>query len=631
MNYIPSSCGLFGIMRKNGSEKIPGTIPVKCLNSIRYRGSNKGSGYASFNVNHNNNYSINVFYEEDEHKLRSLLEQNGFGINKMEVRNGNNIKSYCYDVSIGDMSSIDNVNDVLWKEGTGRIYSSGTSLDIFKGIGYPDDVGKEYSIESKEADMWLAHTRQPTNSPGSLPYWSHPFSSFNIAIVHNGDISSFGANREFLKSKGVNSFVGTDSEVIAYIFRELLKQYDLITTVKIMAGKIEDSGMKYKNRGAVLDGPYTLVIGYDDGNDLYMICIADRTKLRPAILGEDDGNFFIASEESQIRLISPDARIWTLEPDSYFITSFNRGIISPGRKGIENRNKINIPDSFQIDAGAIEYNRLNQAILKGDQAITINNVAGHRYIGINFPDSEKDITIYGTPGNCFMNLNENNSSTIYGNVADDCCDSMGGGMVKIYGDAGDILCQAFNGGKVYVLGNAGNRACIQMREYVDKSTVVVINGKFDDYLGEYMSGGTLLVLSNSDRNFGRYIGSGMIGGTIFIRGKVNSRNVGIQPPETAVNGMLNALRKSELITDKEYHKLKGMSFIDMIKFLPPGSRKFVRKFYSGHELPEYEYRYLNSQEKIKLNSILKEFDTEMGTHSTEFLGDKFTIIMPGNY
>ena len=238
MNYIPSSCGLFGIMRKNGREKIPGTIPVKCLNSIRYRGSDKGSGYASFNVNHNNNYSINVFYEEDEHKLRSLLEQNGFGINKMEVRNGNNIKSYCYDVSIGDMSSIDNVNDVLWKEGTGRIYSSGTSLDIFKGIGYPDDVGKEYSIESKEADMWLAHTRQPTNSPGSLPYWSHPFSSFNIAIVHNGDISSFGANREFLKSKGVNSFVGTDSEVIAYIFRELLKQYDLITTVKIMAGKI---------------------------------------------------------------------------------------------------------------------------------------------------------------------------------------------------------------------------------------------------------------------------------------------------------------------------------------------------------------------------------------------------------
>ena len=64
-------------------------------------------------------------------------------------------------------------------------------------------------------------------------------------------------------------------------------------------------------------------------------------------------------------------------------------------------------------------------------------------------------------------------------------------MVKIYGDAGDILCQALNGGKVYVLGNAGNRACIQMREYVDKSTVVVINGKF---IPTYLCPATLFIV-----------------------------------------------------------------------------------------------------------------------------------------
>ncbi len=629
MNYIPSSCGLFGIMRKNGAQKISGSLSVKCLNSIRYRGSDKGSGYASFNINNNNYYSVKVFYEGNENELRSLLGSNGFVINNLHITNGNSIKSYCYDVLPGNIDSIDNINDILWREGTGRIYSSGTSLDVFKGVGYPDEVGNEYSIGSMKADMWLAHTRQPTNSPGSLPYWSHPFSTFNIAIIHNGDISSFGSNREFLKSRGVKSFVGTDSEVIAYVFRELLKEYDLTTAIKIMAGNISDPYMKYKNRGGMLDGPYTLVMGYDDGSDLYMICMTDNTKLRPAILGEDNNNFYIASEESQIKQVNPDARVWTMEPGSYFISSVKRGIISSGRKGIGKTAKQHTPESYLIDAKDIAYNKLNQAILKENGPVSIVNVAGHRYIGINFTGRKKNITIYGNVGNCFMNLNENNISTIYGDVADDCCDSMSGGMVKIFGDAGDVMCQALNGGKVYVSGNVGNRACLQLREYMKKSPVVVINGKFDDYLGEYMSGGIVLVLSNSGRNFGKHIGSGMMGGKIFIRGKVSSRNIGIQPPATVVNGMLHALKNSGLIINNDYSKLKHMSFIDMINFVPDDAVKFVSKLYSRHELPEYEYRYLNKEEKARLLNIAKDFDMEMGTKSIEFLKDKFTIITPG--
>ncbi len=629
MNYIPSSCGLFGIMRKKDSAKISGSIPVKCLDYIRYRGSDKGSGYASFNLNSTNSFTVKIFYNDEEEKLRTLLHEHGIGINSSYRENGKFIKSCCYDIAFEDSRSLDEVNAKLWDDGSGRLYSAGKSLLVYKGVGYPDAVGEEYDLSEKEADMWLAHTRQPTNSPGYLPYWSHPFSTFNIAIVHNGDISSFGANREYLKSKGVTSFVGTDSEVIAHIFKELIGEYDLITALKIMSGNINDPEIAYKTRGCVLDGPYTLIIGYDDGQDIYMIAMADRTKLRPAILGEDSNNIFIASEESQIRIISPKAKIWTLEPGSFFISSVKNGIIRYGRENFENKEMVYNIDEHGIDAVNIEYNKLDSEIIKSrDDSVYINNVAGHRYIGITFPEKRRNVTLYGNAGNCLMNLNENNSVTVRGNVADDCCDSMSGGILKIFGDSGDVLGQALSGGQIYIDGNVGNRSCIQMREYGSSIPIVVVNGKFDDYLGEYMAGGIILVLSNSRRNFGKYIGSGMLGGRIFIRGRVKSQNIGVQPSNPIKAGMLKSLKIAGIIEKSQYIKMMRKNFIDIIRELPEDAQVYARKYYSGHQIPDYEYRNLSSDEKHNLKSIIYNFDREMGKNSSKYLNDKFTVIYP---
>ncbi len=629
MNYTPSSCGLFGIMRKTNSGKISGSIPVKCLDYIRYRGSDKGSGYASFNLNETNSFTVKIFYRDEDEKLQALLQEHGIEVQNSYTENGKSIKSCCYDIVFENSKSLDEVNATLWNEGSGRLYSAGRSLLVYKGVGYPDEVGEEYALNQKEADMWLAHTRQPTNSPGYLPYWSHPFSTFNIAIVHNGDISSFGANREYLKSKGVTSFVGTDSEVIAHIFKELIGEYDLITALKIMSGNVDDPEIKYRTRGCVLDGPYTLIIGYDDGQDIYMIAMADRTKLRPAILGEDDNNIFIASEESQIRIISQDPKIWTLEPGSFFISSMKRGIINPGRENFKSREKLKEIEEHGIDAGNIDYNMLDREIVKyHGNHIYVNNVAGHRYIGMTFPGEHRNVTLYGNAGNCLMNLNENNTVMVKGNVADDCCDSMSGGIVKIFGDAGDVLGQALSGGKICVDGNVGNRACIQMREYGASIPKVIINGKFDDYLGEYMAGGTILVLSNSSINFGKYIGSGMLGGKIFIRGKIKSKNIGVQPASMVKKGMLKALKIAGIIEEFQYTKFIRKNFIDIIRELPEDARMYTRKYYSGHQIPDYEYRYLSSEEKEDLIIILQDFDKEMWKNSSKYLDDKFTVIHP---
>ena len=620
MNYYPSSCGLLAILRRNDSKKISGKLVSNSLDSIKYRGSDKGSGYAVFNLN-DNNYKIKVFYNGDEKKLNKIISEK-FDISNYYVENNNNVKSYCYNLDVIDLNLIDNVNYLLWKNRSGRIYSSGTSLNVFKGVGYPLDVSDEYHIDNMKGDLWLAHTRQPTNSPGDEPYWSHPFSTFNIAIIHNGDISSFGANRESLKNHGIKSFVGTDSEVISYIFRELLKKYDLVTSIKIMNNKINDKYIKYINRGYVLDGPYTVIIGYDDGSDLYLIGLTDKTKLRPVILGEDKNNYYIASEEKEIKLINKNARIWTLESDSYFIASLKKGLINSGRKNIKYSKTYDI-NNYDIDAYNIDYNKLDNEILKlNKKDIKIKNVTGHKYIGIKIFNKNYNLDLYGNAGNCLMNLNENNNANIYGNVADDCCDSMSGGEVKIYGSAGDVLGQAMNNGRIYIKGDAGNRCGIQLRAY-DNIPYIVINGRFDDYLGEYMSGGVITVLSNNKYS-GKYIGSGMTGGKIYIYGRVNSKKIGMQPDFK--NNILRALLMESLIDNDLYKNLKNKNFIDIIDLLPEEAKIYIKKLYNKNEIPSYNYRYLNKNEYNELYYIIKDFDAKMNTNNLKKLHNKFTVI-----
>ncbi len=62
-----------------------------------------------------------------------------------------------------------------------------------------------------------------------------------------------------------------------------------------------------------------------------------------------------------------------------------------------------------------------------------------------------------------------------------------------------------------------------MREYRDRRPYLIIGGRVDDYLGEYMAGGVIMVLGLDSLNkcniqlVGNHVGSGMVGGRIYIR------------------------------------------------------------------------------------------------------------------
>jgi glutamate synthase domain-containing protein 3 len=115
---------------------------------------------------------------------------------------------------------------------------------------------------------------------------------------------------------------------------------------------------------------------------------------------------------------------------------------------------------------------------------------------------------------------------------------MNAGKVVIRGDAGDIIGYAMRGGKIYIRGNVGYRVGIHMKSFKDKHPLIIIGGGAGDFLGEYMAGGLLVVLGLRQGNphpvVGNYVGTGMHGGTIYVRGDVKDyqigREVGIRRP-----------------------------------------------------------------------------------------------------
>jgi len=201
------------------------------------------------------------------------------------------------------------------------VVSSGKDMAVFKGIGYPEDISEFFMIEKYEAYTWIGHARFPTNTPG---WWggAHPFTILDWSVVHNGEISSYGINKRYLKMHGYECTMQTDSEVIAYLFDMLIRRHriPLAHVPDILASDfwknidaMDDGQRRLKTAlrmvygSALVNGPFAVIVGHNNG----MMGLSDRVKLRPMVAAEDADWLYISSEEAGIREISPDIpRVW---------------------------------------------------------------------------------------------------------------------------------------------------------------------------------------------------------------------------------------------------------------------------------------------------------------------------------
>lgn len=334
----PGACGILGAISISGGT-FSGESILNSISAINYRGSDLGAGFAYFDQSRD--MYIEAFASEygqihdiygqlrehfDISNSRTIEFQDRFGEKFLWSAT---IQSDAHPLDVEAVT--DKINTIYPVDGNSgfRVISSGMGLHVRKGVGYPSDIYDQHSdMSDTQSHLWVAHTRQPTNSPGSMPVFSHPFSSYNIAVVHNGDVSSFGANAQSLINDGMSSFIGTDSELIAKIMAVLIHKYNMTLeeTLSIMCGR---ATAKNEFNGLALDGPFSVAAAVRIGDEDYLVAMADRSKLRPALVGISDSAVIVASERNQIKALGNDFKIQQLRGGQFMIAS-SKGEITFG-------------------------------------------------------------------------------------------------------------------------------------------------------------------------------------------------------------------------------------------------------------------------------------------------------------
>jgi len=238
-----------------------------------------------------------------------------------------------------------------------------------------------------------------------------------------------------------------------------------------------------------------------------------------------------------------------------------------------------------IDATGVYYRQLNERvrelIAKGYREIIIDGVNGQRYIGDGLIDKVK-IVINGVPGNDLGAFMDGPTVFVNDNAQDGVGNTMNSGKIVVSGHAGDVLGYGMRGGKVFVAGNIGYRVGIHMKSFKEQVPTIVAGGRAGDFFGEYMAGGVLVLLGMDDDGplVGSYVGTGMHGGTIYLRGEVSEHQLGsevrIYPVEEDDRCMLEELL-AEFAADTGAD-ISGVRIEDFVKLMPFSHRPYGKMY-----------------------------------------------------
>lgn len=258
---------------------------------------------------------------------------------------------------------------------------------------------------------------------------------------------------------------------------------------------------------------------------------------------------------------------------------------------LANQDRItSLDDQVTIDAADLHYKDLNKLLRQvcndGAAEIELANVNGQRYIGTDLPPVTIDI--HGCAGNNLGAFMNGCTITVHGNAQDGVGNTMNAGTVVIHGHTSDIAGFALRGGRVFIRDGAGYRCGIHMKEYKEQVPVLVVGGVAHDFLGEYMAGGILIVLNRVSETDGEangidipshFIGTGMHGGVMYLRGKVESYQLGKEVASLPLNDTDHQNLKREISAYGSYFGLSAAETeelinSDFIKLAPVSHRPY---------------------------------------------------------
>ena len=339
---IPSGCAIAAVISREG-KRMSGEMITNAMKPMHDRSNGLGGGFAGYGIypEYKEFYALHMFFDSRAtRKECEVFLKERFEIVKSELIPTRTIPAITdepiiWRYFVAPLKSLLAAMQLDEKEFVARtvmqintgmkgayVFSSGKNMGTFKAVGFPEDVGVFYKLEEYEGYSWTAHGRYPTNTPG---WWggAHPFTLLDWSIVHNGEISSYDANRRYIEMFGYKCTLQTDTEVITYIMDYLLRVQGLTldeaasviaapfwSTIQDMNGADDRKKYTYLRTmfsSLLITGPFSIVLGFNGG----LMALNDRLKLRSMVVGEKNDMVYIASEEAAIRTMEPNAEnIW---------------------------------------------------------------------------------------------------------------------------------------------------------------------------------------------------------------------------------------------------------------------------------------------------------------------------------
>jgi len=363
---IHGGCGLMGICDQSGGM-LPAEVAIRAMAAQRDRGNGLGGGFAGYGIypDYPDHTCLHVMYHDEQARAEAeALISASLIVDHAEIIPTRPVEGIVdppllwryftmpseramETIGIGsDDLVVRVVMDINANVDGAFVASSGKNMGAFKGVGLPEQIADFYRLEDYAGHTWLGHNRFPTNTPG---WWggAHPFCLLDWAVVHNGELSSYGINRRYLEEFGYRCTLGTDTEVAAYLFDLLLRRHKLPLEVACMAlasplwSEIERmppdrrrtaQALRMVYGPAMLNGPFAIVLGFNGG----MVALNDRIKLRPLVAATQGPVLIVASEESAIHeaLDAPD-RLWSPRAGEPVIARISGSLAGPLTPGIE--------------------------------------------------------------------------------------------------------------------------------------------------------------------------------------------------------------------------------------------------------------------------------------------------------
>ena len=264
-------CGIVGIYLKNKKYNSQlGKLLSGMMNSMATRGPDS-AGFAIYSSDKKKKYKYSVCFSGTQ--VKEISKKLHKHVKDLKVKSVSD--HLVLETSIKPekfLNILKNYNEL-------SIVGYGNCIEIFKQVGNPKEVVKNFSLENFTGTHAIGHTRMATESAITTD-GSHPYSTGeDECLVHNGSLSNHNNLRRTLEKKGVEIKSMNDTEVAAgYISNGLSNKKSLKETLL--------EGLKD------LDGFYTFISGTKNG----MAIVRDEIACKPAVVAETKDYVAIASE-----------------------------------------------------------------------------------------------------------------------------------------------------------------------------------------------------------------------------------------------------------------------------------------------------------------------------------------------